>query len=134
MFYTELFLSFTMTTANRKQSLISCVSANGVMRNLICLLRFNFPFNTISDCSFSPLTFSWRRSLSYRKQSIDLHSSDRDDRDLCHWRVKKMQNKARRSTAYSNWVNHLFLLYIYQGKNGQNRYLQDTQKVIATKD
>ena len=34
------------------------------------------------------LTLSWRRSLSYRNQSVDLHSKSVDwflyDRELCH--------------------------------------------------
>ena len=40
------------------------------------------------------LTLSWRRSLSYRKQSIDLQSKSMDwflyDRDLRHERVKQL--------------------------------------------
>ena len=43
--------------------------------------------------TFRALTFSWRRSLSYRNQSIDLHSKSIDwflyDGDLCHERVKR---------------------------------------------
>ena len=39
------------------------------------------------------LTFSWRRSLSYRNQSIDLQNKSINwflhDRDLRHERIKK---------------------------------------------
>ena len=41
------------------------------------------------------LTFSWRRSLSYRNQSIDLYCKSMDwllyDKDLCHKGLKNME-------------------------------------------
>ena len=42
---------------------------------------------------FQRLTLSWRRSLPYGNQSIDLHSKSMDwflyDQDLCHERVNR---------------------------------------------
>ena len=46
------------------------------------------------SCNANGLTLSWRRSLSYRNQSIDLQSKSMDwflyDRDFCHESVKTL--------------------------------------------
>ena len=56
----------------------------------------------------SCLTLSWRRSLSYRKQSIDLQSKSMDwfryDKDLCHERVHFLQ-----SFISAEYFDHLLL-------------------------
>ena len=43
--------------------------------------------------SFSILTLSWRRFLSYKNQAIDLLSKSMDlflyDRDVCHEKIKQ---------------------------------------------
>ena len=52
----------------------------------------------VSISEVAPLTLSWRRSLSYRNQPIDLKSKSMDwflyDNGLCHERVNKYLNFA----------------------------------------
>ena len=49
--------------------------------------------HSIQQTKLDNLTLSWRRPLSYRNQSIDLHRKSIDwflyDNDLCHERVKE---------------------------------------------
>ena len=63
---------------------------NCFLKNLIgTLLKRSLVHLGASSLSY--LTFSWQRSLSYRKQAIDLQSISMDwflyDRDLRHERV-----------------------------------------------
>ena len=63
------------------------------------------------------LTLSWRRSLSYRNQSIDLQSKSFDwflyDRDLRHERIKS-QGKSFKAILRGTQQNNKVLLISFQ--------------------
>ena len=81
--------------------------------NLCNIHKYGFVFDLIGDQPW--LTLSWRLSLSYRTQSIDLHSNHWAflyDRNIRHERVNSYPSICKLSP--SKWVRHVYGLSLHE--------------------